>query len=934
MTTKTKNPRSNRHLFKMAVAAVLLALAWQFTTTSSVRPADPHVAHLSDTFERLLLEHTRPTQETTTTTTHATSNHATPLSIHTRGSLNWSDDTFLWNWFSEKFGSNPNTPYMYNVLPLLGCWFPSFLPSPMWRLKHHDAVVLLAKQPPDVDYFSFTTFCLWSWKRGFVFGSLGDSVNSQTIRVDAAKGRGLFAHVVVTESSKQTLTNIQQLLVESGLSADSIHVAVVPNELIDDDSYAFFEVVLRLFRFHTPAEGDAYVHSKHPVFYIKGRPPHQKLTKDDNAHLPKPFYKERAHVDSVNEHSLRNDFAAYQDTILDGIAETYQMEESQIQTEANRTNNTETWIHRIPFGPLYIRGLHCIRNFTACLGECPDAAYFGTNVRHDSDRVVALNLKGNDELHIITMIDHRRTQVSTYSSVALLASPGGAILNKTHMNVRGTTMGFLSNVDYHDHLSTANGSCSAAPFFSWIFTRNPDHCSSLSQFVQGCTVLEEREVARHRHFAYCERLYLNPVTGTGPDWNNIVPAQLYHLRNLNQPPKINEEAAVEYAQNNAKLFAQLQLPSSNVPLAVFKGEEPLRYMHIIKTGGEAFEGYLWSLPSGGPRIDYKACREMSMANLTASSSAIASTPCWALATAISTLLCGLNCECCANDMREEGRFHGTMLRSPRGHVLSLFAHGHSAHHTTWKRIAADKSLYLAETVLRGAEYTCGHSGTNGVKDWKVALEDNLKASLALWPLDAENEWDDGVQVISLRNTQSHALTCGKKSKGSLGKHFRLLSRQQPKAAVDSLEPNLEEALNNLRRMEWIGITDLYHPSLCLLHYQANQTLPAKDCDCRHKNHHTNDKTTKPLGYWVEYRSKKKSINDLSHNVVDMIDAHTTIDVKLFGEALRLVLGRLQRVEEITSMSLLECVDWQQLKHQTDYVPGLWTGGPDSLLPNF
>ena len=148
-------------------------------------PVDPDVGVMSDTFERLLLEHTRPTQETTTTTTHATSNHTIPLSIHTRGSLNWSDDTFLWNWFSEKFGSNPNTPYMYNVLPLLGCWFPSFLPSPMWRLKHHDAVVLLAKQPPDVDYFSFTTFCLWNWKRGFVFGSLGDSVNSQTIRVDA-----------------------------------------------------------------------------------------------------------------------------------------------------------------------------------------------------------------------------------------------------------------------------------------------------------------------------------------------------------------------------------------------------------------------------------------------------------------------------------------------------------------------------------------------------------------------------------------------------------------------------------------------------------------------------------------------------------------------------------------------------------------------------
>ena len=33
-------------------------------------------AHMSDTFERLLLEHTRPIQETTTTTTHANTSKA------------------------------------------------------------------------------------------------------------------------------------------------------------------------------------------------------------------------------------------------------------------------------------------------------------------------------------------------------------------------------------------------------------------------------------------------------------------------------------------------------------------------------------------------------------------------------------------------------------------------------------------------------------------------------------------------------------------------------------------------------------------------------------------------------------------------------------------------------------------------------------------
>lgn len=35
-------------------------------------------------------------------------------------------------------------------------------------------------------------------------------------------------------------------------------------------------------------------------------------------------------------------------------------------------------------------------------------------------------------------------------------------------------------------------------------------------------------------------------------------------------------------------------------------------------------------------------------------------------------------------------------------------------------------------------------------------------------------------------------------------------------------------LNALHRFEWIGLTDLFEPSLCLLHYQASE-LPRESC---------------------------------------------------------------------------------------------------------
>lgn len=50
--------------------------------------------------------------------------------------------------------------------------------------------------------------------------------------------------------------------------------------------------------------------------------------------------------------------------------------------------------------------------------------------------------------------------------------------------------------------------------------------------------------------------------------------------------------------------------------------------------------------------------------------------------------------------------------------------------------------------------------------------------------------------------------------------------------------------------------------------------------------------------------------------------HTTIDSIVYVAALRLLLSRLRRVEELTDSHIMECIDWQKLKHKTDYVDGL------------
>ncbi|CAJ1449109.1 unnamed protein product, partial [Effrenium voratum] len=83
------------------------------------------------------------------------------LTISCRGQLLRDRDTFFWSLFTDHFGSNPNTPYMWMALPAFGF----LLPSPMWHVQPQDAVVLLARRPPEVEYFSFTSFALWVPRR-------------------------------------------------------------------------------------------------------------------------------------------------------------------------------------------------------------------------------------------------------------------------------------------------------------------------------------------------------------------------------------------------------------------------------------------------------------------------------------------------------------------------------------------------------------------------------------------------------------------------------------------------------------------------------------------------------------------------------------------------------------------------------------------------
>ncbi|KAL3906704.1 MAG: hypothetical protein SGPRY_010451 [Prymnesium sp.] len=695
-----------------------------------------------------------------------------------------------------------------------------------------------------------------------------------------------------------------QALIASGIPTSAINLVSVPSELgLFDDVFhiggqlrlgTHFEVVLRLFRFHNQTDAHAYLHSSPPVFYLRANHDHPTP-------LPgslNPSYASRYHPASVSEAPLFAAFEAFGATTLSTL----------LTTLSARAYSPQP----IDFTPLYLHGLDCLEQRSECLGDCPDAAYFGPNVRAGEERVDMLQLR-EDEVHLITLVHHRRTNASVYGSIALLRPhpSSSAVLNKSAMSVRATPLGFTS----FEFNSSSN-------FVAWAFTRSRATCEQIDRgegagegrAVDGCSVVDEQQVPRDGYLTYCERAYLNPLTGRGPLWSDLLPARLYRLRlpstNFNRPDETVETASTASYTSVTETAVTAETPfpvptrlPRALPLAsISDGSETMRFFHIIKTGGESLELHLARQPS--PRLNYSHCRRagFSPCHLNLSS------PCALSAAGISVALCAANCECCADDARVPGGFNGLLIRSPRAHVLSLFSHCHTAHTAnSWSRIADDLPQYLAELALRGVERACAsYCGVSFNPDWGAALEEALRTTSP--ERGGERKEEGEVRVLPLHNTQAHALTCSK-ARGSLGQHFR--------TAGDGLLSSLDAALASLRRFEWVGITDLFDHSLCLLHFQANGSLPAA-CDC------SQGKLSLGLPRF-NHGVRRREPASLSAAVLSALDAHTEVDAQVFAAGLRLLLGRLRTVEERTGRALLQCIDWERLWRTTGHIPGLWDG---------
>lgn len=168
------------------------------------------------------------------------------------------------------FGNNAGSAYMVFNLPEAPNQTvanPTFPPeSWQYKLRQDEAIVLITPLPPECVYYSFINYIMFTEQKadkdytdsnGFfsigneetglyhpIFGSIGDSLNMQSIRHSGESAFGSDAVIVISANENVTAKVVEQLIA-AGYDEDIINVMTIPAETYrmgldkGDDTFCF-----------------------------------------------------------------------------------------------------------------------------------------------------------------------------------------------------------------------------------------------------------------------------------------------------------------------------------------------------------------------------------------------------------------------------------------------------------------------------------------------------------------------------------------------------------------------------------------------------------------------------------------------------------------------------------------------------------------------
>lgn len=233
------------------------------------------------------------------------------------------------------------------------------------------------------------------------------------------------------------------------------------------------------------------------------------------------------------------------------------------------------------------------------------------------------------------------------------------------------------------------------------------------------------------------------------------------------------------------------------------------------------------------------------------------------------------------------------FREPHAHVLSQYFqcdYGWSGlegpEYDDFPRVLPHRQLAKAEGLLARAKETGRPSDylNRRYRDKYVKTMNNmdnwLDHFLTNWTLEK-----GGFACYDPRDMQTRALVCN----GVWDALHLILDESL-------LNPNLQLAINRMKSLWHVGISELFHESVCIWEYQYHGQLP-NYCNCALG-------LERPLIPAVNHNVPRHSVSDVSSETLAKINGFTQKDHVLYEEAIREFVLRLREVERTTKTKIL------------------------------
>lgn len=440
-------------------------------------------------------------------------------------------------------GNNAGQPYKAFVVPASPAVdgnSPERAEQSIFNVGKDEAIVYLGPTPPPCDYFSFTPFLFVRHQGSFVpkgdwlFASVGDPLNLTQLKTEEA-GPPFGKNTMVIFAADQNVYNqVAALAQQAGYPAWMINPYVLPSGLLvldnpDPNLNDSLVIIVRNANFTNPEEGKAYLANDQYAKVFRITPKKGLLAP---LPFPTPRMKDRNWLPETS--LVPGDLMAALTRLEAAIVKKHAAYPQKRMLQSMRWFKDSREVLEARTGTLLAR--------TFVAGESSDTPYLRSAV----DGKEANFLLGNDDLVVVYGVNHAATGLATYSSFGVY----GDWVTKSVTDVSQcapATYGYA--IGCNDKMWSGVASMTSdsvyfktsaeqylpdEPLAKYLYaiklvrTRPTDETANFSVVVDAKPPTDSLDKGPATYIPLDQplmvgyRAYVNPATGVGPSYTDIV----------------------------------------------------------------------------------------------------------------------------------------------------------------------------------------------------------------------------------------------------------------------------------------------------------------------------------------------------------------------------------------------------------------------------